>query len=510
MKKSLTFEKKHPAGRVDELLIVKNKHVNTSIANIRPKFPLRPVWIGCHDSYALNELVGVHLPEYFFGDEGLQRIEECCRRLVELGFNAIILGSRKALFTEKPLEKVESLSRLVSIFHEHGLKVIIKADIYLPADVSHCPYDTDFQCFIRSSLQFFSQEDCKIDGLFWESAFLYQDYHRHKSGVDATQAEKVSLEIKLIEGVLGKKIPLFYYLPTSDFAMAERQGCWFKDVCDEVLSTTTLVFSYVSGQPWQDYEPIHPFWNLLRSFEDSIGTRLMPILNVGDIDQGKGFWPNVAADLIGDCLSRCTTHPFSGVISLVEQIPKSKALLECSLWAAAQSQSHQTPPQIFVESWFAKVRPDLNYLRYSEALLQTRKIIIQIGLIRSLTHESNRDKITQGECRLIAESLLAQLKYLQHLFDKEKTVPSRVSPSLKDYFTFFVRDARRIILHFLQCYNVSMPQILSSDDFNEGIWTAIEQGEGQGFRSMASVHFLSESNSGKEGSFLRKVYNEIN
>ena len=152
----------------------------------------------------------------------------------------------------------------------------------------------------------------------------------------------------------------------------------------------------------------------------------------------------------------------------------------------------------------------MNYLRYSEALLQTRKIIIQIGLIRSLTHESNRDKITQGECRLIAESLLAQLKYLQHLFDKEKTVPSRVSPSLKDYFTFFVRDARRIILHFLQCYNVSMPQILSSDDFNEGIWTAIEQGEGQGFRSMASVHFLSESNSGKEGSFLRKVYNEIN
>src|SRR5690606_29786497 len=124
--------------------------------------------------------------------------------------------------------------------------------------------------------------------------------------------------------------------------------------------------------------------------------------------------------------------------------------------------------------------------------------------------EANRDSVLSEDCRVATESILSRLKEL--LLRSEKLERKRLkranAPSISDYMQVFARDAQRIVLHFLQCFNLSYPHVLGSEELSESFWMQLSPGAGQGIRSATKVVFATEPNSGPAGSRMEAIFLE--
>ena len=97
---------------------------------------------------------------------------------------------------------------------------------------------------------------------------------------------------------------------------------------------------------------------------------------------------------------------------------------------------------------------------------------------------------------------------LQDLFltiQKEKT---HASPSLLDYFTFFYRDIRRYILHFLQKQNLSCAHILIGQDLLPSFWSSALQNAPHGIRNHLQIQFHEQAFKGDDGSLMQQIYKQ--
>jgi hypothetical protein len=270
----------------------------------------------------------------------------------------------------------------------------------------------------------------------------------------------------------------------------------------------TLAFSANAGDPCDDFLPQHPLWEKIRTAKYSCCMNLLPIVNIGLVNQGEGLWPILSLDKISLYLERCKPGRFSGAVIVTSHTPREDAILSCSLWTASQVLWGNGEGGLLAETWFKAYRPDLyQHPGWQTLLREMREVAINIGLLRSLLKEKRGD-IAKEEFRILTDSILSRLKCL---FAKINNLKSNGSerPNLKEYFSYFYRDARRLILRFLQHYQMPLLGVLDGDDMKPSFWTEISNANSQGITSGVNVVLLEEPRKGDPQSQMTKIYEEV-
>jgi hypothetical protein len=487
---------------------IESGHLPEFLGKNQPRFPLRPLWIQCEIQLLVSLNLSIFIPLFFCSPHTSSKIDLFCKRVLELGYNAVIFGNQRQ--GVNLIEKIENfdLNKIISAFHSFGIQVIIKP--FLEKDIIQSPAHSNYENLLHSEIHTLLKIASGIDFIFWESFLLHPDFSKSPITNRLTIAELVVKEVQVIEKNLKDRCALIFYVPANDLQTATEHSKWFSKFLDDVGSHTIIAFSALAGDPRMDHLPPHPIWHSLRISPDFSLTPLLPIVNFGGVQQGEGLWPSIPLDLIDSYVNRCYRHPFAGIITLTSHLPKKGGFLDCGLWVASQSMWRNLSPSLLAETWFRANYSNIDFFKLENSLKVNREIVVELSRVRSLTNEKGRDSVSQEECRMIAESLLAKIKLLNENFEKShKTIiKNPKKPTCLDYFTLFIRDARRIILHFLQCYNVPMGNVLNGTDMQDSFWTQINQGTGQGIRSGNKVTFLDVPMRGIQGSKMEQIYLE--
>lgn len=447
---------------------IKSGHLSECLGENKPRFPLRLLWFK-------GEFPQKNL---------LADTDRFCGRLLEIGYNTILFG-----LGDLSYEHVEDFCIACA---EYGIKVFVKPQWSFK---QRCPIDAAYVADIQSKLSKLVKTAPTLHGIFWEGGLFHPDDYHHPKARDATHFEMIHAEASMVEAVLGTK-KLIYSVVISDPNVANQQAEWLSELCDSVGTHTSIAFSAVAGDPCEDHLEPHPFWATLRKSIDVSGTPLMPIVNIGSVGQGEGLWPSLSLDLSDRYLSQCVRHHFGGIIGVVNSLPVRGALLECSLWVASQMQWKKTSAGLLAETWFKAQRPELNFEKMVDPVMQLRDIAIELSFLRSFQKEQPRDRMTTDESRALSESLLVRLAKLQILFEKEEKNRTFASdkPSWNDYFQIFALDARRLISQFMQTFHIS--GLDRSEDKGEGFWVG------------PKANFLDQPSRGIKGSRKELIHSE--
>lgn len=484
-------------------MAIASGNLSDCLGETTPRFPLRPLWLGSDLKVPFQGFIETACPTDVLNFDTLDKI---CRRTVELGFNAIIFGRREGMAIASHEQGKIDWNAVGVVLREYGLKMIVKVSLAEQAFAIHSPAYPRYQEVIEGSLREFLDTYIDIDYLFWESELLHPSFCTCRQAEEIPLKELVFHELKMLEQAIGKT-SLIFYVPSVDHSSAKIHSKWLSELCDQAGRHTIIAFSALSGDFTQDHVPLHPFWNALRKEMECSSTPLLPIVNTGGVRQGEGLWPSIPCDLIDLILARCVRHHFAGIITLVNHIPPCGGMLDCSLWIASQALWKGSNPWLTAETWFAAHRPHWNYPLFEEDFKTIRRMVIHLSLMRSLTSEPHRDKLSSEEGKAISESLLAHLRALEIKWLKEKQENKEAKATLQDYGVFFLRDARRIILNFLQCFNISIPNLTIHEDVQESLWTQFLQSGGQGVRS-GKVSLLEKPNAGQPGSRISQIFAE--
>jgi hypothetical protein len=427
-----------PAFAIRELIIgTRSGHNADYWGACEPKFKLRPLWIGCDTDVPIGDCA-IGVPHYLI--ENSENVETFCQRLIELGYNAVVFG-KKGTDLKKAHADIHALFRLL---RNYGVKTIIRIEDKVP----------DIEC----------------DYIFCESQ---KDRVRSKE----TEVERKLGEVKKLES-LGK--PVIYFLNAEGVDDAQRQKQWMSELCDEVGPKTILAFpGMVDGR-------LHPYWNTLREMPDASSTPLLPIVNIGNVGFGEGLWPSLNIHVLKKVFSQMRRHEFAGIIGIVNQLPKREGLLDCTLWAASQFLWRGEVLERSVESWFLA-----NKWEYTLDFERVDRLVSDLQELRI------KDELSADEAKASVESFVAQLKEIQvKLGIEERKKLKKDDLSFYDYFIYFERDARRLIVQFLQKHHVALASVLGNDDPGEGFWTLPPKA--------GKVDLLAEPNKGN--GVMSKIY----
>ena len=484
----------HAYGISQMGVAAKAGHLGDYLGNVQPKFALRPLWLDDESEVEVSKLVTLHLPTFMLNPQVEAWVPNTARRLIELGYNALLLGARKNSMSTREICKNVDLQKIVKMFSLYGIKVILKPNFRLfeLEDEARCPLDEDFRNALRKAMtDFYAMiPDCKT--LFWESMLQSPRYRYHSKAKELTLAEIIIQEVHLLEKcqtIKGDSAAreLIFYLPCLNTSQGQVLKDWIPILLDEMGVKTTFAFSAVKGDVCQDHLPDHPLWKLLRQSPDCSTTPLLPIINFGAVEQGEGLWPATNFDLIDRFLPKCRRHPFAGVIGVVNHLPQEGSLLDCLLWVAGQSLWRYHSTELLAETWFEAFRHEKDVVNVALSLKGVRHLILELSLLRSLVNNDER--------RRIGEPLIPQLKSLIYFFEKNAWAAER--SSLKEYFNLFVCDIKRFLEQSLQLScRVASPSY--GEEQQQSFWTH-PKGRGE---------FLVRPQEGLPGSVMEAIYKE--
>ncbi len=387
--------------------------------------------------------------------------EHFCRRLIELGYNSVIING----------EQTGDFTAQSSFLHGYGLNLIVCAN----------------------------QVKQGADYLLWKSQHDQPDFN---AASDLTHAEKLEKEMRQLEKSLPKGTGLIYFLPFLEYVEPEKQAQWLYRLSLVAGPHTILAFSNVAGEPTADDRPPHPFWDRLRLLADRCTTPLLPILNSGSVKQGEGLWPTLPVDTMDRCFAQMIHHNFVGVAGLARRLPPSYGLLHCALWIAGQRLwRHQSTHQL-AKTWALAYRSDWNFSRDLNSLKRLRDIAVELNGLTTSIRKGQTLTISLDECRAIAEGIGGQLQRNQMALGGQVGTLT----TLADYFRYFYRDARRMILFFLQEYHAPLAKMLAGGDSHESFWT--QMGEGQGHQEKVKITFYQEPHLNAQDQRMVAVYRE--
>lgn len=485
-------------GVSQALVGIKSGHIAEFLGEARPRFVLRPLAIGGNHSVQLTENMEIIIPSFFIQEE-LSHVELYCQRIIELGFNAILLGTDQNEANSFSKLGTFNFNEICKTFHEYGIKVILQPTFLYGVQAS-----LENKSYVQTCVEELCNRYPHIDYLFWKSFSLDKKRILNQREIrELTLKEVIVREIKMLEEVTS--CSLIFYIPVANTLSGRQQAAWMEQLCDEVNKDSIIAFSAVVGEPYEDHLAPHPFWEVLRNSPDISATRLMPIVNIGLIGQGEGLWPGFSIDLLEKFFSRMYRHCFAGAISLVNVLPREGGLLDCSLWATSQYLWRERSPRLLVETWFQAFRPDWEMTTLWEFFNGVREIMMQLSFLRSLSREAKKEIISVEECRAMAESILYRLKEMQIKVEKQRYKNSRKfqTPTVGDYLNFFTGDVQRIVQHFLQ---TSYPNPLNEENSKESFWASNLSNLGNGTRS--AITFLDKPKRGKAGSVMELIYLE--
>lgn len=389
--------------------------------------------------------------------------EYLCKRLLQMGYNG-------ALFEEVPENR--------GIFKEMGIALVL-----LAKKPDATPFDTEWQPDLENL--------DGVDAVYWKGSYTSENYRNHPNARDDLMIDLALKEVQAVEEAIRGRCPLVYELdPDGPVHL-------IPELMDSVGNQTMISFSALNGKPTDDHLDYHPLWKLLRELPDTSATRLLPILNIGGVEQGEGFWPVIPLDLIDFVITHMRRQPFGGAVVMTNYLSKTGTLLDGALWTAGHSLWGSLPPRLLLETWCKAFHPSLSSLELLGDIWKVSRRLSGLHAVGERTTE---------EYRMLSESLIGELNRLHGVvesYDDSRT------PSIKEYFTYFARDARRLVLHFLQTRHAPMVNVLNGDDLQESFWTVIQQSGRPGIGSGAKVSVLKTPQAGSEGSAMRQIYEEV-
>ncbi|MGZ3634266.1 MAG: hypothetical protein ACXVAJ_08075, partial [Parachlamydiaceae bacterium] len=338
---------------------VRAKHLADYTGEISPRFGLRPIWLKAQIATELTPNIHVFLPEFFLAEDAELRLPRFCKRLIECGYNAVMIGAHLSGWeiaqmpqTPSPSPNFQSFFQLI---HNHGLQIVLKPHFSL--DTTKAYKDSEWLACLESSFNDLFSSLPRPDFLFWESFCQTANQQAISQHHDLTEAEITLKEIRGIEKILQNRSQLIYYIPTKNNSDGKRQARWMASLIDDVGKGTTLAFNAVYGNAYDDHQVNHPLWEVLRETQDTSAKGWMPILNGGLVKQGEGLWPMTNFDLIDRFVTRCYRHHFAGLITLTAHFPEAGSILDCNLWVLGHSLWHTLPSSLLAETWFKAFRP---------------------------------------------------------------------------------------------------------------------------------------------------------
>lgn len=486
----------------------KSNHLGEYLGQATPRFPLRPLGIQC-DTFITSCGLDIPLPkcmgETYDEAQKVLNVEKLCRRIIELGYNAILLTNYTLCLNQEtaigginPNAQV-LLTKFAEIVHSFGLKVMVQCRfprLATSKKIVKSPKNPDFREYVSTRLHSLFSIIPSLDYFFWESSILNNDFTVYIGAKDATLQELVVAEMQMLENCLTKQASLVYYIPSISLETAHQQASWFDALCNEAGNKTIISFSAVAGRFFEDHLSPHPFWEELRKDQDTPCTKLLPLVNIGQISQGEGLWPTPAVDLINQFYDRLNPLFFAGALTLASAVPMEGGMLDCSLWCAGQSLWGCLSPQQNVETWFAAFRPEWNYYETDRILAETRQLAVRLSYMSSLTNRSKHNLMIE-DFRVLAEHILISLREIKirlSIIERKRTKKSQSIP-FSEYLKIFACDAQHFVIHFLQHLNVSLPFGLEESELKESFWKG-------------KVGVFDEPLKGGAGSVMESIYFE--
>lgn len=469
-------------------------HLAEFLGEHRPAFDLRPLWLEGTKRVQISPGLGVDIPEslYLASLEGNldEFLESLCSHLLYLGYNSILFGSWLSGAFECGEGDVLDFSVLFAKIQKYGIKVIVKPCIVddLFTKESSLPL---LQEKITEALKEFCSCTKFIHYVFWQSE-VFSDACLLKafSPREYTLLERSLFEVEALEKGLGKGVSLIYYLYSPKESIAQEYARYFEELLDGVGANTMLSFSASSGEPFDDHLELHPIWKTIRFSPDESATPILPIINGGCVKQGEGLWPILPLDHLDSCFSRMYRHSFAGAITMSAHMPSLGSLLDCCLWVSAQALWRKLSPDLLAQTWFLANEQRLRGGWKISLLKKIREVSVRLRRFFMGNGNLQKDMFAQELFRLEAESLLLRLNLLRTMSQSFFENNNRVGLSLSDYLQYYIRDAKRMLLKYLQKEKLLLANILDGEDLKEGFWTEISQGTSKSFVGQVEVSML--------------------
>lgn len=444
---------------------IQARHLAEYLGDITPLFPLRPLWLKAPIEIPLTEHLSLHLPEFMLAEDAQLLLPRLCKRLIECGYNSILIGTYQSNWelNNTPSTSTLDLKSIIQQLHDHGIQVILKPNFKNDFSTkAPCKSKHDLELALDSLFL----EYPTIDALFWESLWQTDAYHDDESSLDSTDAEIALSEIKLLESCIQERSKLIFYMaaPLASKKETVRQAKWIVSLLDDMKKNSILAFNAVSGSAFDDHASNNPLWDILRESPDCSSTPLLPILNAGLVKQGEGLWPVTNFDLLERFLPRCTRHPFAGIVSIASHLPQAGSVLDCNLWVAGQSLWRSLPPELLAETWFKAFRPEENPAFCLQVMKKARSIALSLTALSKKT-------LAADEAKIYGDSLMASIKQLNWLWEKENCSGSSAHPSIKDHFAFFSRDVKQLLGTFLPTYNLPLTYHAVHEEPSASFWS---------------------------------------
>lgn len=336
-------------------------------------------------------------------------------------------------------------------------------------------------------------------GVFWECQL---DTFVGKTR-EETLKDLVSEELRSLEEAL-KGRPLIYGLFSECGKGVQSLAYWIGELAMDAGPQTSLAFSAVEGERWKSYLGLSPIWtSLLRSVESS-STPLLPVYNVGGIRMGDGLWPALPLDVL-DETSGYLGRSVSGAIGLCPSMPSPQSFLDAGLWMLGRLLWKTESCRFLLSQWLDLRFPGCEKKGVLEALFSVQHLVSELFSLYDLPCDGKAQAGKAEALRIRAEAVIAQLNALS-LLHCHGLEDAGGAPELGHWILFFVRDAKRMALQFLQNHQIPMAAVLDGSDMKPSFWTDITQSPSRGLGSGAAVGLRSEPNRGDEGTLQEKIY----
>jgi len=470
-------------------------------------FSQRPLWVKAQKQLSIIENISLGIPPFFSVDDlenptSSQAVHNLCQRLNELGYTAVVFGSR---IEDPPCPSIEEKISPLPLFQalqNQGIQVIIKPTLNLEGCLCS-PYHPSFRHQIHTLHPLLKEWGTAIDAFFWESCCEDTQYHAPLEAREKMAEEVILEELHLLEKVSADTTDLIFYLPVTE-GISQQEISWLPEFCDEAGVRTTIAFSALAGDPTHSYLPAHPYWSELRRHFFCPATPLMPIMNAGNVGMGAGLWPMLSVELFDQYLQRMVGFPFSGAIAMTEFLPKQGGLLDCSLWVFGQMLSQGISADLLAETWFSEHRVNWDYTLVRPLLRE----MYRLGQMTAEMWMSVREKSIKQQhpdaIRARVDCLLALLADLQQQMRGLKIQ----DPSLSNYFLYFARDVRGIVQAFLRQQQIPLSRTFEPKDLQPAFWTRMESEGQQMVGAVPSITFLDQPERGEEGSPMEQIFLE--
>lgn len=409
----------------------------------------------------------VPLPEH----ERIAHFESWCFTALDLGFNAIFLGSGfadqapSALTIENFLQVAEQLSEVTRRFN-----------LGLGIDITR-----------------FGREDFAVLQPFFYANFIQYAFHGQLAAT-LGNPEGLLADERLLLG-LNSLRALF---PTRTLIVAHLlEKCFGQRTTLPLLlarlpKQCALSFCAVGDSPEKIFGLPHPIWEVLRAKSILGQLPLIPIFNPGQSGWGGGLWPTIPVLEWEALMHRCVKEKFESVVALTPRLPPKAGFLRASLWCFGQRMCWNIPVEDLLGTWMAACRS--NWSLPKEVHLQW------LQLSRSL------QKLSQLKSRGCDLNDVETLRKTIHLY-RLRLRQWVEGPQLLECAHLFLTDARQLLIAALQDgvgahqgtqYHALLQALLQEETGEEGMWTEI-RGSGAGARAGWRALPLTTKHRGAEG-----------